>query len=367
LWFTAFEPLKDREVYAVAFDPSDFSIIYAATDSGIQKSTNQGIDWQVVAKSFKKGTSRQTNALLVSPKKSEVLYVGTSEGIYRIDLKNPDDSLDVELDGKINSFVACSYADSFAVLAATETKGVFWSTDRRSQWLPINRGIKQPFPPILSLTLDHATSSTCYATLKNGAVLSHKFTGLRVGIFEPYSPTSSASAILPAEARQISARLMQRLSAPDLLELVRIDSTLDVASANRDSLISYGRRKKFDKLIGIDTSVEPGEEKGSQNIELKLYVFDMAAGTNKSYPQKRNFDLHYPGLVDEPARRIKEEEFGIKDEEFSRKQMWMKRYFWNGHRKFVLGGAAALGILAIIFRPEDDIVLPFPPPFPDQY
>ncbi len=380
-WHHIYEALQNLEVYALAYQKIDTNIVYVATEEGIKISTDGGQAWLTIAASFRKGTSRKTNALLVSSQTNPWLYIGTDDGIYKcnLDMLNSIEATASDLDEKIkiNAFAACAAADSFAVLAATETHGILWGIGSRREWLPINAGMKRPLLPILNLTCDEKTSTTAYAVLQNGQVLKYKFAGIRVGMFAPFSSIHSPAAVIPTEMRRIADRLYQQLSAPHVLELVRLDSSLNATTAIQqiDAILNYGKINSYDKLIGIDLAVVPSLEKDAHSqdmvLEAKAVVFNMTGEAQKryrDYPKTQNWESYYPGLIDELALEIRKNEFGIVDEPLCKKTGLLKRYLKNDCIIFFCGGIAGAIVVRAFFwpDPENKTVLPFPPPFPSQ-
>jgi photosystem II stability/assembly factor-like uncharacterized protein len=70
---------EHRDVYAVAVDPADTSIIFAATASGgVYRTRNGDGTWDQVLSS--PGTAY---AVAVEPGAGGTVYAGTAEGIYR--------------------------------------------------------------------------------------------------------------------------------------------------------------------------------------------------------------------------------------------------------------------------------------------
>src|SRR6266404_5176357 len=75
--------LSPANVRAVLLDPLVHSTIYAAIDSGIQKSTDSGVSWTGVNTGLFSPSNRNVNALAFSPADSATIYAGTQNGVFK--------------------------------------------------------------------------------------------------------------------------------------------------------------------------------------------------------------------------------------------------------------------------------------------
>ncbi|MFO7892755.1 MAG: hypothetical protein R6U63_03380 [Longimicrobiales bacterium] len=69
---------EDREVYAVAVDPRDGDIVFAATSGGVYRTLDGGATWRCVLSS-----PRPAYAVAVDPDDGDIVYAGTAGGVYR--------------------------------------------------------------------------------------------------------------------------------------------------------------------------------------------------------------------------------------------------------------------------------------------
>ena len=75
--------LSPANVRAVLLDPMVHSTIYAATDGGIQKSTDSGVSWMGVNTGLFNPSNRNVNALAFSPADSATIYAATQNGVFK--------------------------------------------------------------------------------------------------------------------------------------------------------------------------------------------------------------------------------------------------------------------------------------------
>lgn len=74
--------IDDSDIFGICIDPSDPSLVYMNACSGIYRSQSGGTRWQKI-----EGipfSARRTYALLPHPSDHDMLFVGTSEGLYRV-------------------------------------------------------------------------------------------------------------------------------------------------------------------------------------------------------------------------------------------------------------------------------------------
>ncbi len=63
--------------YSLAIDPTNSQVVYAGTSSGIFKSTNGGSSWTAVNTGL---TNTSVRCLVIDPTNSQVVYAGTGDG-----------------------------------------------------------------------------------------------------------------------------------------------------------------------------------------------------------------------------------------------------------------------------------------------
>ncbi|HNG32228.1 MAG TPA: SBBP repeat-containing protein, partial [Blastocatellia bacterium] len=153
-WRAGDNGLTTRIVYQFAFDPNDSRTIYAATSSGIFKSTDGGGAWQ------RTGFLSATQAVAVDPSNPKTLFAATESGVY----KSTDGGITWQQ--KQNGLTEFSYYSVLidrqtpATIYVGSSRGVFKSTNGGENWTPANTGFSQPtpFPQPPSVRIDYLVS-----------------------------------------------------------------------------------------------------------------------------------------------------------------------------------------------------------------
>jgi hypothetical protein len=373
-------PFQNSAVIAIVFDSGNTGLIYAATLAQIFRSLDFGTTWQVLNLRFARIDSPRIRALVILPDSSDLLLAGTSQGIYKIRIKGEVATWsDTPIAGSppdVNFFIACEYAKRQTLIAATKNKGIFYSQDGKI-WTPMNIGLNRPMSSILSLSVDQKSATqSCFAAFDDGKIKKFRLGGLRVGIFNIYSPSLSLW-----ETRRITDRLFSQLTAPSILDLAKIDTSMDIGREDvRKHLAKDPRLKNYDKIvIGVAKPEPPVVElpEEQQKIKLEINVYNVRFDSlivSSKYPvppELYDFEKYYPNRIDQIAKKVKEKEFRIQE------QSLLHQYFYNGWRKWVTGaGLVGIGVLGtLVLSPDEtktivqykiNIPLPLPPPFPDK-
>jgi len=160
-------PTGPASVRALALDPAQPGVLYAATDGiGVVKSIDGGATWTV-----KSAGLTQVNALslAIDPVASSTIYVGTDNGgVFR----STDGGVSWDsrgLDNKLVDALALDPANSQVVYAGSLGPfgaGVFKSTDAGAHWQTMNGGLDNP--AVLALALDPVAPETLYAATGDG-------------------------------------------------------------------------------------------------------------------------------------------------------------------------------------------------------
>jgi photosystem II stability/assembly factor-like uncharacterized protein len=88
-WRAVNTGLTNTLVYALAIDPTDPRMLYAATNEGVYKTINAGASWTSVSKGLPGypaeygGRVYSVQSLAVDPSKPRTLYAGTIKGVYQ--------------------------------------------------------------------------------------------------------------------------------------------------------------------------------------------------------------------------------------------------------------------------------------------
>ncbi|MCI0690996.1 hypothetical protein L0337_03200 [candidate division KSB1 bacterium] len=371
-WDPVGTALQDSQVLAMAFDSNDDSLLYAATPNHLFRSLDRGVIWQTLTTRSKKTDLPQIRALVILPDSSHLLLAGTNQGIYKIRILDEIAIWsDISIAGSplnVNFFIACEYAKRHTLIIATENNGIFYSRDGEI-WTSLNVGLRQPFLSVVGLSIDQKLATkSCFMTYSDGTIKKLRLVGSKVGIFNIYSPNVSLW-----ETKQISDRLFSRLSVPDVLDLTRVDTSLDVSEEDlRNFLINNPKLKSYDKILIGAVKLKPlvaKFAKEQQKIRVEIKAYNVRTNSFEDYSSKEDgLEKYYPCRIDRLAKEIKKKEFGIDE------SSWFYQCFLKGWwRKTVTGaGIAGISVLgALALAPcekkscETKSRLPIPPPFPE--
>jgi photosystem II stability/assembly factor-like uncharacterized protein len=124
----------EGRTYAMAVDPQNPNVIYAFnSEAGVVRSTDGGVTWLSAAGGLDQGAGT-TNQIVIHPGNSSVLYIATSNGLWRsVDAgANWRSILDLYLT-QFNA-VAIDPADPDRVIAGTDYSGIWHSIDGGQFW-----------------------------------------------------------------------------------------------------------------------------------------------------------------------------------------------------------------------------------------
>jgi uncharacterized repeat protein (TIGR01451 family) len=163
-WNAADAGLPGNTVNAFAVQPTDQNVIYAATNTGLFKSTNGGTSWQ--ATGALPGGIRVGSAVsvVVDPSDPNTVYTGMGGGFYK------------STDGG-NSFQQKMGSMPSTLLAAPTTPttlyaglggGVYKSTNGGESWTKMSSGITGSTPFVSKLVFDPSNPSVVYAGAASG-------------------------------------------------------------------------------------------------------------------------------------------------------------------------------------------------------
>ena len=174
--------LRD-EIFALTIDPSSPSVIYAGTDADytyggapgtldlLMKSTNGGASWSKSQKGLSEG-SATINAIAIDPSNTSVLYAGTDTGLYKsFDAGANWVLTGPELAQTSVSSLAIDLVKTSTLYAGT-SQGAFRSTDGGATWRPFNQGLSAN--SVRSLAVDSA-GRLLYAGTSSGGVFGFEF------------------------------------------------------------------------------------------------------------------------------------------------------------------------------------------------
>ncbi len=160
-WTPISAGLAEGFYLAIAVDPKNPNTVYAANASlttpglgRLFKTTNGGTQWSAV------GAGIVPLSLAIDPSNSNILYIGTSNGITRS--TDGGQSADpVRLAGASISGITIDPGDSKIVYVTTRIQGVFKSLDSGVTWAPASEGF--PLAEFLAISADPAKPGRLYA------------------------------------------------------------------------------------------------------------------------------------------------------------------------------------------------------------
>jgi photosystem II stability/assembly factor-like uncharacterized protein len=158
-WSPINSGLTNTQVYALAIDRSNPSIIYAGTNGGVFKTTDWGSNWSAMNSGL---TSTQVSALAINPSNTSVLYAGTAGGLF----KSADGGMNWRASGMTYGGVEALAIDpsDYSIIYQGTLVGVFKSADGGETWS--NCGL--PYE-VTALAIDPSNTSIIYAmTLSAG-------------------------------------------------------------------------------------------------------------------------------------------------------------------------------------------------------
>jgi photosystem II stability/assembly factor-like uncharacterized protein len=162
-WSSRYLGMGSPEVYALAIDPTNSAIVYAATADGVFRSDNHADTWTRKSRGLPDSPVR---ALVPDPSQPETLFVGTADGVYR----STDGADHWEPAGPPGESIRVLAIDpkspSGVIYAGTDTSGVFRSLDGGASWEEWSRGLGDP--SVLSLAIDSGTPSVVYVGTWSG-------------------------------------------------------------------------------------------------------------------------------------------------------------------------------------------------------
>jgi PKD repeat protein len=158
--------LEGPTPYALAFDPTSPSTVYAACDAEpnggfLYKSADAGSTWAVYG--FSPTPLPVFESIALSPALPSGVIVGTDSGVYGI-LVHKDGGLEWVTNNALATRVVYALAvdpSSSTILWAGTDGGLFRSSDGGVNWAPVTNGL--PSTTITALKFDPASDSTFYA------------------------------------------------------------------------------------------------------------------------------------------------------------------------------------------------------------
>lgn len=150
------------QVFSINIDPTNSSIIYAATSTGIYKSTNGGNSWDGVG-SKKTGLNNSFNkCIAIDYKNPVVLYAASQKGVFK-STNQGKSWFAIGPEGEYVHFISIHPVNHNIIYIGT-SKGLFKSADAGKNW--INTGLKSKtsgiFPSVKSIVINPSTPQVIY-------------------------------------------------------------------------------------------------------------------------------------------------------------------------------------------------------------
>jgi photosystem II stability/assembly factor-like uncharacterized protein len=161
-WSAINSGLTNTQVYALAIDPTNPSIIYAGTNAGVFKSTDWGGNWSATNSG---STNTHVMALAIDPSNAGTIYAGSNDGV----LKSTDGGgrWSAMNSGLTNTDVWALAIDpsNTSTLYAGTQRGVFKSADGGGHW----NHLATP-NAVNALAIDPSNTSIIYAMIQDAGV-----------------------------------------------------------------------------------------------------------------------------------------------------------------------------------------------------
>lgn len=169
--------IDDSDVFSIIVDPSNAANVYLSACSGIYRSINTGDKFTKVQGI--PATARRTRVLMEDGKQTNVVFAGTTEGLWRTEDSGHTFQRNGDAAWIIND-VNIDPTDSSRVLLATDRTGVLLSTDGGKTFAPANRGFSAR--QISAIAQDPSNDQKLYVGVLNdktaGGVFSSEDGGL---------------------------------------------------------------------------------------------------------------------------------------------------------------------------------------------
>lgn len=162
-WQISNSGINGVEINFVAVNPKNNSVIYAALDNAIYKTTNSGKLWKWLFSVS--GTNNKINYILIPPDKENEVYIVSENGLYRS--TNQGKNWQLLYQGKSQESQNCLCVVSFdkTILIGTE-KGIFKSFDSGRTWNKENGALGNL--KITAISLNPINNNIIFAAAQDG-------------------------------------------------------------------------------------------------------------------------------------------------------------------------------------------------------
>jgi photosystem II stability/assembly factor-like uncharacterized protein len=163
-WSPIATALATNNVYAIAVDASDPSVLFAGTCmGGLYRSADGGNTWALEAL----GAANPTVfAVAIDPAHPASVYAGTDHGLFESFDGGATWNAASEVSGSVFSLAIDPASGS--VYAGTDASGVFLSRNGGTTWMPSSTGL--PDASVYALAVDRSKPGLLYAGTQDGGV-----------------------------------------------------------------------------------------------------------------------------------------------------------------------------------------------------
>lgn len=172
MWEDMSEGFESDYVVSVVMDPQNSNILYTGTSGGVYKSTDGAKIWRPVNHGMIKeeqvapAMALGVNALAIDPLSSNIIYAGTTHGLYKsINGAESWTFVKGELEKAFVANLVVDYQDSQTLYAGTD-RGIFKSLDEAKSFRPVSQGLTNL--NVRSLVMHPTDHLVLYAGTNNG-------------------------------------------------------------------------------------------------------------------------------------------------------------------------------------------------------
>ncbi len=134
-------------VNVILVDPVDSNVVYAGTTKGLFRSTNRGERWEEIGQSL---TDQFISTIAIHPTQPTIMYVGGRAGVLKsVDGAKTWQAKNQGLETLNVRTIAMGARDPQLLYAGTNGSGLYRSTDGGERWVPLpltNRPTASPTP-----------------------------------------------------------------------------------------------------------------------------------------------------------------------------------------------------------------------------
>ena len=167
---------QSEALQAIAIDPTDNDVLYAATDRGLFKTIDSGASWNPIGSGF---PANPASTLVVDPSHPDIVYAafgvspvtGQGAGVFAsLDGGATWNPRNAGLTDFTVNALAIDRNDPQSLYAGTATQGVFRTIDGGMHWVPFSNGLPSGRgTDILSLEVDPVDGRNIFVGTADGA------------------------------------------------------------------------------------------------------------------------------------------------------------------------------------------------------